>query len=246
MTTIKFKNEAEKLDAQRTMAFVGQMATFIRRKNLERLSELPVRFATNEARAVVELALANVHSKMNSMDLGYVDLSQGIHNSVADQMVKVVMSMSEKLGLPKLTAQDISFSVKLSEDFMTKVTKCFSTDANTKARAVLSDLGVKHNLQTHDLREMMYSIELYICVMNVLTAETEFPGYEAFIAEKMHVDGYFTKGKPIELLVHDLADLRNARLHLDGIYANPDKCLTQSVLRGAKPGCDYTVLVQKA
>ena len=226
--------------------FIGQLSTFVRRSNLEKLKELQTRFNSVECSAVIDKSYSDVQEAMRKINLGYVDLSKGVNNAVADHLLSFVKTVCIATGVALPSSEQINFTVKFSESLLQKSSMYFASEKNKQVREALKLIGEHTGVETDGLQILCYKIDMFINTMNTLTEETEFEQLESFIQERMKVPGWFTNGEPDELLVHSINTLRHPCANLAAIYANPVMCKTHAVLKGEKPADEFSLLVQSA
>lgn len=243
--TINFKDPHVQPKVNQALLVLGQMATFIGRNYLERLRDVDTRFATNECKAVVNKSHQTAREVIGKLSNSYPNLEAGLNIATAAYLNSLVMNLAERLEVELPPRESVQFGVRMSETLMQKLDKTFPTGISQEVQALLIEFDKQFGTKTQQVRELLQAVDLFMETMRTLTQATEFSGYEAFLSEKMAVDGWFTNGEPNNLLVLDLADLRS-RDDLDGIYSREDACFTQAVLKGAKAGAEFTVLVQKA
>ncbi len=243
--SINFKDPNVQQKTKQALLTIAQLASFIGRNYLERLKDVDTRFATNECKAVVDLSYKSVRDVIGKLSLSYPNLEAGLNIATAAHLNSLVVDLAERLETELPPKDAIQFSVKVSETIMTRIEKTFPASLNQEVQALLLEIDKHFGTNTQLVRELMNTVELFVATMCTLTQETEFTGYEKLLNQKMSIDGWFTKGEPNNLLVHDLADLRS-RDDLDAVYSREDVCVTQAVLKGAKADAEFTVLVQKA
>lgn len=237
---------ATKHSPKTVVAFLAMAASFIRAGGLQKLLKIKPRFDTDECHDVIAKQWRDVMFSVRGA-IGRIEEPSLINEALAnlfDEQIKVVC---RQFNEPAPAKGATTFKVARTEQFIDAYMQKLSPALNEEIRTWLSGRDQSHYLNSFDVREILCSIAKFGAMMHTLAVKTEFPAYEAFLERKMNEPGWFTNGYPYDMLVHDIADLRNSKeIGLIGIYSYPERCSTYALRKGETPCADKTLLVTAA